>query len=232
MGTATILGDTYSTVIMPDGKEWLAENCKYSGLGVWWNSGVSNDGDGRYYSFSDIQALNALLADGWRVPTYADTSAMILASRDVASNHCWSSCLPVEWPNAGRCTNANGFSATPSGYFRDYGGPSWVYKDTVFYSWNHINIDYGYGLGYGVIEINEDSAGDVGFSAGVGAPTNDFLSSRFPVRLVREAGIQGIYPAQGGVWRHANEVHVAQGGAWRKANRVFIADAGAWREVT
>jgi hypothetical protein len=61
--------------------------------------------------------------------------------------------------------------------------------------------------------------------------TIDLPTTQHTIRLVRESGIQGIYPAQGGVYRHANEVHVAQDGAWRKASRVFIADAGAWREA-
>lgn len=78
--TATILGDTYNTVIMPDGKEWLAENLKYvnGGVGRWWNNAGSNDGYGAYYAIqsqsSEINTIKSLLTGGWKVPTIADSA--------------------------------------------------------------------------------------------------------------------------------------------------------------
>lgn len=67
--TATIAGKTYSTVIMPDGKEWTTTNAAYvsTELGRFWNGASTDNGRGAYYNPVELLALDALLEDGWRV---------------------------------------------------------------------------------------------------------------------------------------------------------------------
>lgn len=72
MGTATILGDTYTTAVMPDGREWLETNFRHAATpGFEVDNNAGNRAEwGRLYRYSDIMA--ATLPDGWRVPTRSD----------------------------------------------------------------------------------------------------------------------------------------------------------------
>lgn len=73
MGTATILGDTYQTVAMPDGKEWIAENLAWSGAG----QANTNPAFGRLYTWAEAMALST--GDGWRLPTLPELRSMYSA---------------------------------------------------------------------------------------------------------------------------------------------------------
>ena len=83
MGSAAILGQTYATVIMPDGTERLAENFRHvnAGIGRWWNDGASDDGKGAFYTSDDMDALPGILAGtGWRVDVLDDTIGLFEAA--------------------------------------------------------------------------------------------------------------------------------------------------------
>ena len=65
-----ILGTTYQTVIMPDGKEWIAANFAWDGAGAWFGWAESDNGWGRFYHRTHIAAVkSALEGSGWRVPS-------------------------------------------------------------------------------------------------------------------------------------------------------------------
>ena len=86
MGTATILGDTYQTVVMPDGKEWV-NKFRYDALGRWLldDSGYPNALEfGKYYTYTERDTIAGLLTDGWRIPT-ADDFTGLFASTAPAS---------------------------------------------------------------------------------------------------------------------------------------------------
>lgn len=64
-GTASILGRTYNTVILPDGKEWMASSLDYTPLTEYGG-----------YNAGNVATIAALLADGWRFPTPTDAAAL------------------------------------------------------------------------------------------------------------------------------------------------------------
>ena len=76
-GTADVLGTTYQTVIMPDGREWMAENLRRM------DCGVSLDGDGeaellaygRGYTAAEFNGWSDL-PNGWHVPSEAEWIAL------------------------------------------------------------------------------------------------------------------------------------------------------------
>jgi uncharacterized protein (TIGR02145 family) len=137
MGTATILGTEYQTVVMPDGKEWMAANLAWTGAGQWWDNGASDDGDGRYYdlyagSFTRQTINSALLADGggWRLPTADESSALHSAIVAIvgAGNEGGALKSLTGWdsPNTG-ATDQFGFGLQAAGRKYAY---SWEYKTT------------------------------------------------------------------------------------------------------
>lgn len=155
MPTATILGDTYQTVIMPDGKEWLAENLKYTGYGVWFQGAASNNGFGRYYLKPDALLIHAMLTDGWRLPTLADTLALYAAigSTDNGEQMAVQGASATTWAYA-TGTNTTGFSALSSGYrqfgswmaypnaqYAPRGARWWVYEDTSGGEYRYFGVE-------------------------------------------------------------------------------------------
>ena len=132
MGTATILGTEYPTVVMPDGKEWMAENLAYkaTGIGRWWqNAGSNFIGYGAYYGIKgqtgEIDAINALLTGGWHVPTAVEANALVsavladkgtqlAASRAIRENNI------LYWDPLEGATDTYGFHSRATG--RSYGG--------------------------------------------------------------------------------------------------------------
>lgn len=134
MGTATILGDTYQTVVMPDGKEWLAENLKWTGAGAWWNNGASNDGDGRYYTReSAVGAVSsALVGTPWRLATEAEITALAVSvgGLSVAGKALKTSGTTYWLTNTG-VTDAYGFGLHGAG--RQWVG--WQLKKQIAFQW-------------------------------------------------------------------------------------------------
>lgn len=118
MGTATILGDTYSTATMPDGLEWCLSDLVWNGAGRSVPGGL-----GRVYSQTTARTFS--VAGGWRLPTKAEYLAFLVAAGypegapDVyygagalksSSSSYWNA------PNSG-ATNALGFGVIGSGYY-------------------------------------------------------------------------------------------------------------------
>lgn len=64
-------GRTYQTVVMPDGKEWLAENLAADSFGgVWFNNDRANyEIYGKYYTSAEAASISV---PGWHVATWAD----------------------------------------------------------------------------------------------------------------------------------------------------------------
>jgi uncharacterized protein (TIGR02145 family) len=181
MGTATILGTTYQTVVI-DGKEWLAENLVWTGSGEWWNDAAANDGDGRYYSEGELPAISAALADGWRIALLADWRGLIafLGGASVAGGKLKATGTTYwDSPNTG-ATNEVGFNLRGSGLYQS-GGPGWQYKKNSSFHWS------------GDQEINTPTVGR--FTCYVYARYNEAIFAvgdtsnpaqyRFPIRLVR-----------------------------------------------
>jgi len=183
MGTSTILGDTYQTVIMPDGNEWLAENYRAIGLvgrGAWGGDGTSNDGDGRYFYRGAANDEVAALPDGWRLPTLAEWRALqtALGGASVAGGPIktagttyWNS------PNTG-ATNSTGFSLRGAGYYQVL-GDSWTgKKNSGFYWASDLESD---GLGNFFCFAYCTSTSEALLIGATAAP--DLF--RFPMRLMR-----------------------------------------------
>lgn len=80
MPTAMILGEEYRTVLMPDGKEWMAQNLRRSDFGMI----VPGDGEaelqayGRGYLPEEFLSWTDL-PDGWHVPTKAEWESLFLS---------------------------------------------------------------------------------------------------------------------------------------------------------
>lgn len=137
MGTATILGTDYPTVVMPDGNEWMAENLAWTTVGLWWNNGPSDDGDGRYYTRNQAWEIvaPALTGSGWGLPTLAEWRAMIAAIGGTVAGGKLKAVGTVEWaaPNTG-ATNEFGFNSKAAGFLWT-SGSGWVNKTTSHFMW-------------------------------------------------------------------------------------------------
>lgn len=174
MATVTLLGDTYTTAIFPDGTERLAENLRYvaGGIGRWWNDGASDDGDGAYYTKDEIAGLNALLSDGWRVEVQESDTLGLKTVLDAE--------YPVEADRIAYLIGAP-FSMTYSG-FRDPTG-AWGGKGasagllcdgadpTHHYSW-------GLQAGTGIYLVD--------YPPGPPLPPGGESVFAFPIRLIRD----------------------------------------------
>lgn len=105
-------GHVYTTVLMPDGQWWFAENAAWDGAGVDYNDDPANRTTyGRLYTFSETAAA---CPPGAFVPTSADWDALIAASGD-PSDLGYRLKSTSLWTAGGNGTNALGFDARPSG---------------------------------------------------------------------------------------------------------------------
>lgn len=166
VGAAAILGSTYSTVIMPDGLEWMDENLRYVGdgtVGRWWNNGASDDGDGRYYQFEEGEtceglAVAALLTDGWRLPTGAELLTIVLLNSPNGKL--------VSASDGG--TDAYGFDLKLGGYYHNY--------NDAWYSKNYSGYLPGAKAINGLIPL---------FNVTLSSAGSGFSRGRYPMRFVR-----------------------------------------------
>lgn len=135
--TANVLGETYKSVIMPDGREWFAENLRYvnGGVGTWWQNGSSDDGYGAYYGLqsrtTEISTINTLLTDNWRVPTVADSQSFHSAIAAVCGSASFGNKLnsvgSTYWASPSAGENVFNFDARGSGRFYY---STWEHKKT------------------------------------------------------------------------------------------------------
>lgn len=176
--TADILGDTYNTVIMPDGKEWITENLKWAGAGQWWANGGTNDGDGRYYSSNEAWSTvaNALAGSGWRLPSLADYDNLrdSAGGASIAGGRLKSKGTDY-WlsPNIG-ATDMFGFNAHGSG--RYWG--AWDNKKNTIKLW--LDSSYG-GTAYYGIDMSAQSLWT--------GSDPLYTNGKIPIRLLRDSSI-------------------------------------------
>jgi len=134
-GQVTIGDKTYRTVIMPDGKEWMAENLDYLPEGITLRTSTNKWADGwkqvqcAYYSYdSDTygwegkkygliyngSAARALTIAGWHLPTASEWDALGTACGGLDS--CGIKLKSTtEW-TTGNGTDNWGFTGFPGGY--------------------------------------------------------------------------------------------------------------------
>lgn len=160
-GQVTIGGKTYRTVVMPDGKEWMAENLDFlpsdgsiadnpqvtpSTAAAWYyNRDEETYGwEGKKYGLLyNWYAAKALTIAGWHLPTTAEWDALATACGGDSS--CGTGLKSTtEW-SSGNGTDLWGFTAFPSGY---YDG-NFYNAGSNFYSWtpteyNSSNAYYRY----------------------------------------------------------------------------------------
>lgn len=185
----SILGADYTTVIMPDGKEWMTTNLAWIGAGRWRMDAAENDGYGRYYTTADVDAIKDLLPSAWRIPTHADSFALASLYPDANAKDLAG---PSDaWEYGGIATNKSGLNLIPTGT-RDtfYAPPLWRflglpydgYATAIFYQ--ELQTPTA-GTGYSTAQTTQGTGGVFSFSPGNIYPQNPLNS--FPVRLVRDA---------------------------------------------
>ena len=160
-GGAYIGGKRYKTVVMPDGKEWLAENLDfkfcYIGSGgspttpnAWYYNndepvfGWNGYKCGLLYNWYAVKFLNDNKSDlcpGWHAPTDSEWSTLVTACGDDAGTKLKAidnSVVPG-FPSAWNGTDNFRFSILPAGYrmagtFQNIGSssPIWTCSDTLY----------------------------------------------------------------------------------------------------
>ena len=231
MPTSTILGRSYRTVFMPDGKEWMAENLAYTGLGSYWNNAASDDGDGRYYPVTDLNSLASLLTaenNGWHWPSYEELLALRTAL--VAANP-----IPPDSDDAGAAIKANdsswnepnqgsnldryGFSLRGSG---SYSGQSYAWsgkkEEGYFQGWSPEP--------YGSVYLH--ASRNVAYIYNIIG--NNLVSSSFPIRLVRDIQFSVGVP-HNGQWKNASGIYVSHNGQWKNSSGIYVSHNGQWVKV-
>lgn len=172
---ANIGGRDYRTVIMPDGKEWLAENLDYGSDGVYYKNDEQTYGwhglkYGKLYNWNEaVAAGNAI--SGWHLPTAAEWNALATAvgGTDVAGTKLKAS---TGW-TSGNGTDDYGFSAFPagdmnSGAFNDLGSNAYFWTATE----NSSYVAYYRGFATGASVLSD---------------YYNKISGAFSVRLVRDS---------------------------------------------
>jgi uncharacterized protein (TIGR02145 family) len=118
-------GQTYRTVVMPDGKRWMAKNLNYQTDSSWCyeNSADSCEKYGRLY---DWKTATTVCPAGWKLPDTAGWNRLLTkaggweaAGKKLKSKSGWVN-LPDK--NSGNGTDKFGFSVLPGGSRDSYGG--------------------------------------------------------------------------------------------------------------
>lgn len=135
---ATIGGKSYPTVVMPDGREWLAVNLDYAWPGLSVPTSVSSEAltpQAMYYDYDEstygwnglkygllynhyavleLEANKATLCPGWSVPTETEFDTLITALGENPATKLKST---IGWYLDANGTDDYGFAAYPCGYF-------------------------------------------------------------------------------------------------------------------
>lgn len=136
LGSAEIGGKTYRTVIMPDGKEWMAENLDFIAEGITFRDGTSGNtwtqdsiAQASYYNYDETtygwsgkkygllyswQASKALTIAGWHVPDKDEWNSLAIACGGT-SNAGTKLKSTTEW-TSGNGTDIYGFTVYPTAY--------------------------------------------------------------------------------------------------------------------
>jgi uncharacterized protein (TIGR02145 family) len=130
-------GRKYKTIIMPDGKEWLAENldfkfCKIGGSGTpttanawYYNNDETTYGWNGYkcgllYNWHAVKLLNdnrSELCPGWHVPTNDEWTALANAVGGTSTAGTKLKAANVSWATSWGGTDDYGFGILPAGYY-------------------------------------------------------------------------------------------------------------------
>ncbi len=219
INVVTILGDTYSTVVMPDGKEWINTNLRYNALGSWYD-GVVDESTGKLYTRSEATNLSSLLSDGWRLPSVAEwlelyesiqpagpsytTAGGALKSKSLAH---WQS------PNTGSTDEyefklVGGGSSPAPGSYHQKGQYAYIWADS----------------GYNIAFFSYNGAGAFAGS------WSSIESAALSIRLVRDVApkTSKVYVSHSNIWKPVKEIWVSSGGVWKKVNTVLVANGGVW----
>ena len=143
MPTAVIAGKTYNTVIMPDGKEWMAEYLQDTAPGgLWYSNDPANAVLGRHYNCAEMATF--AYSGGWHVPTKAEWDTMVAATGG-NENSAYRLCNKSGWLASSalyaNATDQYGLHLTPTGtlyekwFFREEYAHIWYGLDDPTYSY-------------------------------------------------------------------------------------------------
>lgn len=189
-------GREYRTVVMPDGKEWLAENLdfKFCTIGGGWSSQFpiawyyNNDETtygwngykcGLLYNWHAVKMLNDNRADlcpGWHVPTSAELENLftLLGGMSVAATSlkALDDSAGTNWPSNWNGTDDYGFAILPAG---------------INNNGTYVNVRSGSNF-WTISSTSSTLAPNYEFSSEPSINTFDYhKTSGFSLRLVRDA---------------------------------------------
>lgn len=167
-GTFTDTRDqrVYKTVLMPDGKWWLAENLAFAGVGLDYDNNPANRTTyGRLYTYANASAATP---PGAHVPTQAEWGSLILS---LGGDTNGAAAKAVSGWGGGTVVNGKdtyGFTALPGGYYNSANSGVFDYLGSIAY-W--LTAGDSTNLCGRVMLINN-------FSSTLGASVTDALSLR------------------------------------------------------
>ena len=167
-GSVTIGDKTYRTVVMPDGKTWMAENLDYKAEGItmgieryssiaraayYQNDEVTYGWEGKKYGLLyNNAAAKALTIAGWHLPSVTEWNSLISACGGKNSNTATKLKSTTGW-NSGNGTDNLGFTAFPAGqvnYSNGYGFHNVNTKAAFIGNDCYVAIDSNVSIGNGV----------------------------------------------------------------------------------
>lgn len=142
-GSVTIGDKTYRTVVMPDSKEWMAENLDFVdsehgivvGSNAWYYDEATYGWNGKKYGLLYTwNAAKALTIAGWHLPSTTEWNELITAcgGGSAANSKLVST---TDWPNGYNGTDNYGFSIKSCGHimsnsFYDIGTGNYIWTST------------------------------------------------------------------------------------------------------
>jgi uncharacterized protein (TIGR02145 family) len=144
-------GKRYRTVLMPDGKRWMAQNLNYvTPTSFEYNNDPANGAKyGRLYTWDEALTV---APPGWHLPAQSEWGALpaavggaLVAGAKLKSKSGWNS--------NGNGTDDYGFSALPGGYYNDSNG---AFRDLGGWAGLWLATESSSGSAYGV-GINSSS---------------------------------------------------------------------------
>lgn len=181
-GQVTIGDKTYRTVVMPDGKEWMAENLDYKAEGI--TMGIarySNIARAAYYQDNEATygwegkkygllynnaAARALTIAGWHLPSITEWNSLISACGGQNDNTATKLKSTTEW-SSGNGTDNWRFTVFPAGIVNYHNG----------HGFHNVNTKAAF-IGNGCSVIFEDS---------ISIDNNVQYDDYFSIRLVKDS---------------------------------------------
>lgn len=157
-GSVTIGDKTYRTVIMPDGKEWMAENLDFKADGISINpQGCPDTAAAWYYNRDEATygwegkkygllynwvAAKSLTIAGWHLPTKNELDSLLTSIG--GSNNYKRLKSTTEWNSGYNGTDNYGFTAFPAGSynvqgtFNNVGTSTTIYSSELYGQYDHV----------------------------------------------------------------------------------------------